>query len=112
MCVQAGRLASRDAVVSIGGSGEATVSASKTLNLSVAGSGDIGYYGDPKVSQNIRGSGTIKRLGAEIVGHQHGGSSVEGEGRREHAAVADRHQVLEPVGVFAAQLHEGIDAVG
>ena len=61
--VQVGQLQARDAVVSIGGSGQATVWAKKSLNLSVAGSGDINYYGDPQISKSVMGSGTIKRLG-------------------------------------------------
>ena len=48
---------------SIGGSGQATVWASKSLHVSVAGSGDIAYYGDPSVTKSMVGSGSIKRLG-------------------------------------------------
>ena len=47
--------------VSIVGSGDAHVYASKNLNVSTAGSGDVSYSGDPQVRSSIMGSGSVKK---------------------------------------------------
>lgn len=47
--------------VSIVGSGDAHVYASKNLNVSTAGSGDVTYSGDPQVRSSIMGSGGVKK---------------------------------------------------
>ncbi|WP_211452737.1 head GIN domain-containing protein [Collimonas antrihumi] len=47
--------------VSIVGSGDAHVYASKNLNVSTAGSGDVAYSGDPQVRSSIMGSGSVKK---------------------------------------------------
>jgi hypothetical protein len=60
--VSTGQLATREAVVSIGGSGQAVVWAKQALSVSVAGSGDVSYYGEPQVTKSVMGSGSVKRL--------------------------------------------------
>ncbi|SDY92153.1 Putative auto-transporter adhesin, head GIN domain [Collimonas sp. OK242] len=47
--------------VSIVGSGDAHVYASKNLNVSTAGSGDVAYSGEPQVRSSIMGSGAVKK---------------------------------------------------
>ncbi|SFB37594.1 Putative auto-transporter adhesin, head GIN domain [Collimonas sp. OK607] len=47
--------------VSIVGSGDAHVYASKNLEVSTAGSGDVSYSGDPQVRSSIMGSGSVKK---------------------------------------------------
>lgn len=47
--------------VSIVGSGDAHVYASKNLDVSTAGSGDVSYSGDPQVHSSIMGSGSVKK---------------------------------------------------
>lgn len=47
--------------VSIVGSGDAHVYASKALRVSTAGSGDVTYAGDPEVHSSIMGSGAVKK---------------------------------------------------
>jgi len=47
--------------VSIVGSGDAHVYASKALKVSTAGSGDVTYAGDPEVHSSIMGSGVVKK---------------------------------------------------
>ena len=47
--------------VSIVGSGDAHVYASKNLRVSTAGSGDVTYGGDPEVHTSIMGSGSVKK---------------------------------------------------
>ncbi|MGB7194250.1 MAG: head GIN domain-containing protein [Collimonas pratensis] len=47
--------------VSIVGSGDAHVYASKQLSVSTAGSGDVSYMGDPQVRSSIMGSGSVKK---------------------------------------------------
>lgn len=53
-------LKSEHAEVSISGSGNAHVFASRELNVTVAGSGDIVYLGSPKISKSIVGSGSVR----------------------------------------------------
>jgi hypothetical protein len=60
-CAAAG-LASREAHVSVSGSGTAEVFAHKTLDASISGTGKILYAGDAKVTSHITGMGTIGRL--------------------------------------------------
>lgn len=55
-------LQSMDAAVSIAGSGEVTVSASKTLDASISGAGEISYTGNPSVRQKISGAGDISKV--------------------------------------------------
>jgi hypothetical protein len=55
-------LESREAIVSISGSGDATVRVSDRLDASVSGSGNILYLGDPNLTQRVSGSGSIRRL--------------------------------------------------
>jgi hypothetical protein len=61
--VDLGQVKSREASVSVAGSGEATVWASSALSVTIAGSGDVNYYGDPKISRSVVGSGGTRRLG-------------------------------------------------
>lgn len=54
-------LQSVDARVVVRGPGEATVSASGTLDAVIAGSGEISYSGNPHVTKEISGSGEVNR---------------------------------------------------
>lgn len=49
-----------DVKISIAGSGNAEVFASRALDVSIAGSGSVYYGGAPKVQQSIAGSGKVK----------------------------------------------------
>lgn len=53
-------LLSNTAVVTITGSGNATVFATSSLDASITGSGNITFYGDPAVKRAISGSGDIE----------------------------------------------------
>lgn len=56
----AGDLSTINTMVSVGGSGDASVNASESLKASVTGSGDIHYSGHPKnVAKSKTGSGDI-----------------------------------------------------
>jgi hypothetical protein len=56
------RLAVRDAVIRMHGSGDAHVQVAGTLDVEVSGSGDVRYSGSPRiVHQAIRGSGSISQ---------------------------------------------------
>lgn len=57
------RLKSRDAKITLSGSGNATVWASDALNVRIAGSGDVRYFGQPKLNRAVAGSGRIAKLG-------------------------------------------------
>ncbi len=60
--VDARRLTSKEATVTIQGSGDVKVHATEYFDGTVNGSGDITYYGDPEdVSKNVHGSGDIRR---------------------------------------------------
>ena len=52
-------LASESTEVSVTGSGDAEVYASKRLDISVTGSGDVRYKGKPAITQNKSGSGSV-----------------------------------------------------
>ena len=54
-------MASREADVSIDGSGNAQVAASERLAARIAGSGDVDYRGDARVSTTVTGSGSVRR---------------------------------------------------
>ena len=49
--------------VTIGGSGNATVWATESLDTNVSGSGSVSYYGRPSVSTDNSGSGDVTSLG-------------------------------------------------
>src|SRR6185295_20278824 len=53
--VDAGGLQSDDVEVSIAGSGDAKVNASKTLSVTIAGSGDVTYTCDAKLKRKVVG---------------------------------------------------------
>ena len=56
----AGDLTTTNTIVSVGGSGDASVNASESIKASVTGSGDIHYSGHPKnVAKSKTGSGDI-----------------------------------------------------
>ena len=59
--VEAASLDADEVSVRIAGSGDAEVTARKTLAVSIAGSGDVRYRGDPKLTRSIAGSGTVAR---------------------------------------------------
>jgi hypothetical protein len=56
-------LASRQASVTISGSGDCDVRVSDTLDTSITGSGHVSYVGSPAVSQHVTGSGSISKAG-------------------------------------------------
>lgn len=58
--VNAFDLETQNASVSITGSGDCKVSASKKLRAKITGSGDVLYKGQPQISQSITGSGKVK----------------------------------------------------
>lgn len=47
--------------ITIAGSGDANVHASRNLEAKIAGSGDVRYKGSPNVSSKIAGSGSVKK---------------------------------------------------
>lgn len=55
-------LATREAEVSINGSGDAEVMATKKLKLKINGSGQIRYKGSPNVESHINGSGSVSKV--------------------------------------------------
>lgn len=56
----ASALTSRDAVVTLSGTGNVIVDVSGTLNATLTGTGNILYSGDPTVTQSGSGTGTIR----------------------------------------------------
>ncbi len=56
----ASALASRDAAVTLSGTGNVVVDVSGTLNATLTGTGNILYSGDPSVTQSGSGTGTIR----------------------------------------------------
>jgi hypothetical protein len=61
VCTAAG-LASREAHVSVSGSGKVEVFAHKTLDATISGSGEILYAGEATVTPRVTGSGVIRPL--------------------------------------------------
>ena len=55
------QLAAETATVSVSGSGDVAVAASKTLDVSITGSGDVTYRGDPELKKRITGSGNVSK---------------------------------------------------
>jgi hypothetical protein len=58
----ASKLATKDARVSVDGTGHAVVAASDTLDAQVDGVGAVQYVGSPKVTQRVGLTGTVSRL--------------------------------------------------
>ena len=56
-------LATDQTKISISGSGDAEVNASKLLDVRVSGDGSVQYKGTPQVTQDISGSGSVKKVG-------------------------------------------------
>lgn len=54
-------LTSRDAHITISGSGAVDVSVTDTLDVTISGSGSVTYRGDPALTQRISGSGHLQR---------------------------------------------------
>ncbi|MCG8326564.1 MAG: DUF2807 domain-containing protein [Chitinophagales bacterium] len=54
---------SKEADISISGSGSCTIGVSGELNSSISGSGDVRYYGNPSVNSKGHGSGKVKNAG-------------------------------------------------
>ncbi len=52
-----------DARITISGSGEAEIRATKSLDVVVSGSGSVKYWGTPTINQRVNGSGRISRVG-------------------------------------------------
>lgn len=59
--VDADRLKSKEADISIEGVGTATVYATNRLHASINGVGKVSYKGDPKVTEDIEGLGAVSR---------------------------------------------------
>jgi len=55
------QLAAERASVSVAGSGDVAVAASKSLDVSITGSGDVTYRGDPELKKRITGSGSVSK---------------------------------------------------
>lgn len=55
------QLAAERASVSVSGSGDVSVAASKALDVSISGSGDVTYRGDPELRKRITGSGSVTK---------------------------------------------------
>jgi hypothetical protein len=61
--VKAGKLETREAKVSIAGSGDITLWTKESLTVKIAGSGDVRYYGDPALTKTVAGAGSVRRVG-------------------------------------------------
>jgi hypothetical protein len=61
--VDADGLRAAEVDVSIEGSGDVEVHATRRLAVSIEGSGSVSYAGDPEVTQRIEGSGDVRREG-------------------------------------------------
>jgi hypothetical protein len=55
------QLAAERASVSVSGSGDVAIAASKSLDVSITGSGDVTYRGDPELKKRITGSGSVSK---------------------------------------------------
>lgn len=58
-------LMSKEAYVSINGSGSASVNVQDVLNIKIFGSGVVKYSGTPEIEQNISGSGSIESVNSK-----------------------------------------------
>jgi hypothetical protein len=58
--IDAFAMASEDVSVSIKGSGDCKVNATRILTAEIAGSGDVYYKGRPRINSSIKGSGALK----------------------------------------------------
>ncbi len=58
--IRAFDLASEKASVSISGSGDCRLRASRSLTADISGSGDVIYSGRPRVESRVKGSGSVK----------------------------------------------------
>ena len=58
--IDAFEMASEDVSISIKGSGDCKVSATRILTAEIAGSGDVYYKGQPRINSSIKGSGSLK----------------------------------------------------
>jgi hypothetical protein len=56
---QGRELLSREAVVTIGGTGNAVVNTTDTLNATISGTGFVQYLGSPQVIENVSGVGGV-----------------------------------------------------
>lgn len=56
----ASELISKTCIVSIAGSGKATVNVAEALDVRISGRGDVSYIGQPLISKSISGSGVVK----------------------------------------------------
>jgi hypothetical protein len=59
--IKSKELLSEDVKIDISGSGNAVVSASKTLAVNIAGVGNVTYYGDPAITRSISGIGNLSK---------------------------------------------------
>jgi len=55
-------LVSDNVSLQVSGSGDAGVTANKTLDVRISGSGSVAYRGNPSVTQKISGSGDVRRV--------------------------------------------------
>lgn len=57
-------LASRETVIVIDGSGDATVNVRETLDVEIDGQGTVEYIGNPTVTQDVSGDGEVRQIGS------------------------------------------------
>ncbi|MFA6391887.1 MAG: head GIN domain-containing protein [Patescibacteria group bacterium] len=59
-------MVSKNAVISISGSGDGILNATDELDVTISGSGDIQYVGSPSLTQSISGSGKIRQYAGTV----------------------------------------------
>lgn len=60
--IEASKFQTQNTSVTIEGSGECSVAASKSLEVTIDGSGEVKFRGNPQMTQNIDGSGSVESL--------------------------------------------------
>jgi len=71
----------KEASISIKGSGDCKVNVSDTLTSEIAGSGDVYCRGNPRISSTIKGSGSLK--GQNLTRRRHGGVRISLKRRKK-----------------------------
>lgn len=66
--VDAGKLVTRSARVSVSGAGRVFVHADDEIDIDLSGAGTVEYAGDPKVTKRVSGFGNVKRREGERPG--------------------------------------------
>jgi hypothetical protein len=55
-------LLSENTKVTIAGSGDVEIFASKQLDVNISGAGDVKYKGNPSVNKSVAGAGDIRKI--------------------------------------------------